>query len=515
MNYKNLAAQIIMPRLQIDKYQEFEDYKYYIKKLIDLGVSSFCLFGRVNLDIVKKTIEELNNYAEKELLYSADLEFGLKMRFNEGTGFPQAMAQGKTKDYKLTFLIAQLIAQEAKNLGIHWNFAPVCDINSNPENPIINIRSFGEKPDLVGLHSVAYIKGLQEIGMISCAKHFPGHGDTAIDSHLELPSLSFSRERLFDFEFQPFIKAINNGVDSIMVGHLSVPSLSNNHYPASLSKEVIQILRNDLNFDGLILPDALDMHAIADSYDSCLAAEMALQAGNDILLLPDDVEMAIDGIVNLIQKDSTLLKQVENSVDKINRKFDWAKNKKLPTNLVINEDYYLKNEKFSLQVALKAIELDVKDMIFPIDSQSQIAAFAFLQRDEDVQQASHFFNFMQQALEYNFDFAYINENIAENDLKGLREGIEDAELIIFAYFYKSIAYHGSIGISEKLYSITQRMALGKPIINVFFGNPYIAENLPAEVTIKTYSDSLSSLAAATMVLTGKTLVDENINPSLN
>lgn len=507
MDYKNLAAQIMMPRLQLNKYNEFEDYKFYIKKLIDAGVGSFCLFGRVNLDIVKKTISELNNYAEKELLYSADLEFGLKMRFNEGTAFPQAMAQGKTKDYKHTFIIAQLIAQEAKNLGIHWNFAPVCDINSNPSNPIINIRSFGEDADIVAVHSVAYTKGLQEIGILSCAKHFPGHGDTSIDSHLELPTLDFTLDHLKDIELKPFIKQIENGVDSIMVGHLSVPSLGTRKYPASLSKPVIDLLRNDLNFKGLIIPDALDMHAVADSFDSILASELAIQAGNDLLLLPEDTEMAIEGVANLLKKDSKLLKQVENSINLINEKFDWVKSKKLPNNLNFNEDYYLKNEKISLQVARKAIELQVNEALIPLDTESQIAAFAFLQRDEDIEPASHFFNFMQQALESNFDFAYINEDIEENDLIGLREGIEDAEIIIFAYFYKSVAYHGSIGVSEKLYSITQRMAMGKSIINIFFGNPYIANELPAEITLKAYSDTLSSMAATTMALTGKELVD--------
>lgn len=515
MDYKNIAASLMMPRLQIDKFKEYEDYRFYIKKLINLGVSSFCLFGRLNLSDVRNTISELNNHAERELLYSADLEYGLKMRFNEGTAFPHAMAQGKTKDYKLTFLISQLIAQEAKNLGIHWNFAPVSDINSNPDNPIINIRSFGEDAELVGLHSAAYIKGLHEVGMLSCAKHFPGHGETSVDSHLELPTIEFDIERLREIEFKPFIKSIENGVDSIMVGHLSVPALGTKQYPASLSKSVIDILRNELKFEGLVIPDALDMHAVADSFDSTLAAELALQAGNDLLLLPEDVEMAIEGVENLIKKDAQLLRQAENSIEKINRKFSWVKNKNLPNNINFNEDYYLKNEKFSLQVARKAIELDIKEVLIPLDTESQIAAFAFLQRDEDVMQASHFFNFMQQALEYNFDFAYINENIEEKDLIGLREGIEDAEVIIFAYFYKSIAYHGSIGITDKLYSITQRMAMGKPIINIFFGNPYISENLPAELTIKTFSDTLSSMAAATMVLSGKELIDEDKMPSMN
>lgn len=515
MDYKNIAASLMMPRLQIDKYKEYENYRFQIKKMIDLGVASFCLFGRVSLEDVKNTINELNNHAEKELFYSADLEFGLKMRFNEGTAFPHAMAQGNTKDYKLTFLIAQLIAQEAKNLGIHWNFAPVADINSNPDNPIINIRSFGEDSEIVGLHSAAYIKGLHEVGMLSCAKHFPGHGDTAVDSHLELPTIDFNLERLREIEFKPFIKSIENGVDSIMVGHLSVPAMGTKQYPASLSKPVVDILRNELNFDGLIIPDALDMHAVADSFDSTLAAELALQAGNDILLLPDDVEMAIEGVENLIKKETEYLKQAENSIEKINSKFEWAKNKKLPNNLNFDEDYYLKNEKFSLQVARKAIELDIKKLLIPLDNESQVAAFAFLQRDEDMVQASHFFNFMQQAIQSNFDFAYINENIEDKDLLGLREGIEEAEVIIFAYFYKSIAYHGSIGISDKLYSITQRMAMGKPIINIFFGNPYIAENLPAEMTIKTYSDTLSSMAAATMVLTGKELIDDDKMPSMN
>jgi beta-glucosidase-like glycosyl hydrolase len=512
MDYSKLAASIIMPRLQVDKYVGFDDYKFYIKRLIDQGINSFCLFGRVNLEDVRKTINELNNYAEKDLFYSADLEFGLKMRFNEGTGFPHAMSLGKTADYKLTFLVAQLIAQEAKNLGINWNFAPVCDINSNPKNPIINIRAFGEDAETVGIHAAAYIKGMNEIGVLSCAKHFPGHGDTDIDSHLDLPIINKSKVEIYNNEILPFIKAIENGVDSIMIGHLSIPSLNTMHYPASLSKSVNDILRKDLKFDGIILPDALDMNSVSNSFDSTMASELALQAGNDILLLPEEVEMAIEGVANLIKKDANLLKQVESSIDRINSKFEWAKNKKLPDNIEFNQDYYLKNEKFSLQVARKAIDLTVKEILTPLDNEKQLAGFAFLQKDEDIIQASTFFNFIQQALQSDFDFAYINENIEEKDLLGLKEGIVDADILIFAYFYKSHAYQGDIGFTEKLYSITQRLAMGKPIINIFFGNPYLSDNLPAELTIKTFSDSLSSLASATMVLTGKELInDDNIN----
>lgn len=512
MDYTKLAASIIMPRLAVDKYIGFEEYRFYIKRLLDLGVNSFCLFGRVNLEDVRKTINELNNYAERELFFSADLEFGLKMRFNEGTGFPHAMALGKTADFKLTFLVAQLIAQEAKNLGINWNFAPVCDINSNPNNPIINIRAFGENSEVVGIHSAAYIKGMHEIGVLSCAKHFPGHGDTDIDSHLDLPIISKSKEEIYNNELLPFVKAIENGVDSVMIGHLSIPSLDTKHYPASLSKSVIDILRNELNFNGIIIPDALDMNSVSNSYDSTMAAELALQAGNDILLLPEDVEMAIDGVANLIKKDAILLKQVEKSIDRINSKFDWANSKKLPESIGFNQDYYLKNEKFSLQVARKAVDLTIKEILTPLDNEKQLAGFAFLQKDEDVEQASTFFNFIQQALQSNFDFAYLNENIEEHDLQGLKEGIVDTDILIFAYFYKSHAYHGDIGFTDKLYSITQRLAMGKPIINIFFGNPYLSENLPAELTIKTFSDSLSSLASATMVLTGKELInDDNLN----
>lgn len=509
MEFNRLAAKIIMPRLQLDNYIGFDDYKTYIKRLIDLGVESFCLFGKVNLDDIKKVLAELNSYAEKELLYSADLEFGLKMRFNEGTGFPHAMALGKTADYRLTFLVAQLIAQETKNLGIHWNFAPVCDINSNNNNPIINIRSYGETPEIVSQHSSAYIKGLQEVGILSCAKHFPGHGDTEIDSHLDMPILDFDRERIFNFEMQPFIKAIENGVDSIMVGHLSIPSLKTANYPASLSVNTVGILRKELNFQGIILPDALEMKAVADSFDSTMAAELCLQAGNDIILIPEDVEMAIEGVENLIKKDVKLLKQVESSINRINEKFEWAKNKKLPDNLQFNQDYYLKNEKFSLQVARKSIELNVKENLLPLDNEKPIACFAFLQKEDDMFSASTFFNFMQQALQSNFDFAFINDELEENDILAFKEGIEEAETILFAYFYKSNAYQGNIGFTEKLYSITQRLAMGKPIINIFFGNPYLAENLPAELTIKTFSDSMGSLASATMVLAGKELLPQD------
>jgi beta-glucosidase-like glycosyl hydrolase len=216
------------------------------------------------------------------------------MRLTDGTSFPHHYALGKANNY--TEKIANAIAKEMKSIGIHWNLAPVCDINSNPKNPVINIRSFGEDKNIVSKNVVDYINGLHKENIISCAKHFPGHGDTETDSHTAFPVITKSLQELEQNEMIPFVEAIKSGVKSIMLGHLIVKSIS--ELPMSLSNEAVKYLRNKLNFNGLILTDALDMQAITDTYGDD-APLLAFKAGVDIILMPENPMLVIEQITNL------------------------------------------------------------------------------------------------------------------------------------------------------------------------------------------------------------------------
>lgn len=497
-----IAARCVMPRLNTDYYYEQEDYKKIIHKLLEYGVSGFCIFGG-EVNHVRNMIAELRAIAEQPLIFSADMEFGLPMRFNGGTGFPHAMALGRTADPTKSGIAAKFIAKEAKLLGIDWNFAPVCDINSNPKNPIINIRSFGEDDKTVSEHSVYYMRATQSEKVIACAKHFPGHGDTEIDSHLDLPTLEKSGED-FQTELKPFINNIKNGVKSIMIGHLWVKALDKEKIPATLSYKVItELLKNTLGFNGLVISDALEMKSISNTYRSAEATIKFFEAGGDIALMPENPFEAIEELSKELTRNSGLKEHLESSYRKLKKEMDFVGAFNPPNIDDTFQEHFQEHERIALELARDSIELKVKNNVIPILSGTQYAGFAFLQKEDDFAPASMFFNFMQQALENDCDFAYINEDIEKEDLEQLRLGIEDADLVLFAVFHRSRSYLGDIGTSEKISAIMKKIAMGKPIVTVYFGNPYLSNEIVSDTSILTYSNSLASLAAATMVLSGR------------
>src|SRR3954464_8120174 len=248
---------------------------------------------------------KLQRDSDLPLLVAADFERGLSMRLLATPFFPHAMAFGAAGKPEYAEAFGKVVARESRAIGVHWNFFPVADVNSNPENPIINTRSYGEDPKLVGDMLAAYIKGSREGGMLSTAKHFPGHGDTGTDSHLELARVGGSLDRLHAVELPPFQKAIDAGVDSIMVAHVTVPALEPDpDRPATISHKVItDLLIDQMHFGGMIVTDALDMKALTgvfkgSEHDAAgRAAVEAFKAGNDLMLMPSDVDGAYSGLL--------------------------------------------------------------------------------------------------------------------------------------------------------------------------------------------------------------------------
>ena len=326
-------------------------YKKEIHKLVEIGVGGFCIFNG-EPDQVELLIQELQSISDTPLLFAADFEYGLPMRLTEGTSFPHAMALGKTHKPDNSRLVGKAIAKESKSIGINWNLAPVCDINSNPKNPIINIRSFGEDAETVSEHSSAYIEGTQSEKVVACAKHFPGHGDTEIDSHLDLPALSNNLDDLYSLELKPFESAISSGVKSIMVGHLAVPAIDSSGLPASLSKVVIKFLREAMKFNQIIITDALDMNAITSRFNPNESALLALQAGNDIALMPLNPIDAINYVTEIAKTDSELTIHLKKSAEKIYNLKRWCG--LIPQFLLLNEKkpIFIENMKMALRFGI-------------------------------------------------------------------------------------------------------------------------------------------------------------------
>jgi len=255
------------------------------------------------------------------LLFAADFERGVSMRLHGTTEFPHAMAFGATGNLKYAEDFGRITAQESRAIGVHWNFFPDADVNSNPANPIINTRSFGEDPQQVGEMVAAYIKGAHEAGMLTTAKHFPGHGDTATDSHLGVAQVTGNLARLQSVELAPFRAAIAAGVDSVMVAHLSVPALeSNPERVATTSPAVVtDLLRKQLGFNGIVVTDALDMAGLTRLYAPNVgrAAVDAFKAGNDLLIIPADLDASYNAMLAAAKSGELSLQQIDASVLKI------------------------------------------------------------------------------------------------------------------------------------------------------------------------------------------------------
>ena len=261
------------------------------------------------------------------LLFAADFERGLAMRMTGATSFPAAMAFGAAGDTELARQFGRITAQEARAIGVQWNWFPVADVNSNPANPIINTRSFSEDPAQVGKLVAAYIAGARSEGMLTTAKHFPGHGDTDVDSHLTLARVTATAERLDQLELVPFRDAIAAGVDSVMTAHVTVPALEPDpNRPASVSSNVITgLLKQKLGFHGLVVTDALDMGALTRVFPGNLSqvsgeeAVAAIQAGNDMVIIPGDLDGAYNGLLNAVQQGMISQKVIDACVLKILR----------------------------------------------------------------------------------------------------------------------------------------------------------------------------------------------------
>lgn len=312
---ERIAQMIMVAAYSGTKKQNDSLIRHYIKNR-QIGGVIFMQGGPIRQ---ARLTNEWQRSAQVPLLIAMDAEWGLGMRLDSVKNFPKQMQLGATQNPAFAYQIGASIAQQCKLLGIHINFGPVVDVNNNPNNPVINLRSYGEHKEEVARFSEAYIKGLQDNGVMACAKHFPGHGDTDADSHKELPVITKSKESLEAVELYPFARVIASGVQSVMVGHLQVPALEpNEKLPATLSPAIVSdLLKKEMHFKGLVITDALNMQGVANYYQPGEVDLKAFQAGNDILLFSQDPEKAINKIEVAVKENAALATALSNSVHKI------------------------------------------------------------------------------------------------------------------------------------------------------------------------------------------------------
>ncbi len=287
------------------RYPAWELSNAHLKRLLNEGIGGVILFGG-STNEVKERCKTLLDWAQKPLLLCADIEEGVGQRFEGGTWFVPPMAisriyaENPLKGIELAELYGRYTAYQAKFCGINWILGPVCDINNNPKNPVINLRAWGEEEATVSTLICAFHRGVTKEKLLTCAKHFPGHGDTSIDSHLDLPIIKHNLSQLKSRELLPFIAAINEGVKCVMTGHLLLEAIDRN-LPATLSKKIInEILRKEMKYEDLIVTDALIMNSISKKFGNSEAVILAFEAGVDLILMPEDIDDAINSLCEAI-----------------------------------------------------------------------------------------------------------------------------------------------------------------------------------------------------------------------
>lgn len=442
------------------------------------------------------------------MLVAIDAEWGLAMRLDGTPSYPFQMTLGAIDNYDLIRQMGLQIAAQLRRMGIHMSFAPVADVNNNPANPVIGVRSFGESPELVARKALAYAQGLQQGGIITTGKHFPGHGNTQNDSHYTLPIINNSRETLEKTELYPFRYLISNGLHGIMTAHLHVPALDDTpKLPSSLSSKIVtQLLRNELGFNGLIVTDGLDMKGVTSVQPSGMIELMALEAGNDILLLPENLPLAISTIRQAINSGRLPESTLEDRCKRVlGYKYLAGLNAWRPsfsegliTDLNKSEYHKLINELFAGSITL----LRNQDAILPLQvGKNRIASIALGQSS-----ASPVDNHLRNS-GLKITSLHLAKNSSPQNRSSLLERLSGFDLLIMNIHNTNILANRQFGISQEIISFVRQAAERIPVVLIVFASPYaldlfeINENYRAIVL--GYQDREEAQKAVADVLSGR------------
>lgn len=529
MTLEEKIGQMIMPALKANSTFDFKTIKENIIRY-HVGGYHFVLDEKAlhQQRSVKKLIHWMQNQAVLPLLIASDFEGGLGFYFNDGTRVPRAMALGATGDTNLAYKTAQIVASESRNLGVHIDFYPDVDINSNRENPIINIRSFGSEPNLVSSMAKEYIRGLQENNIIAVAKHFPGHGNTSIDSHIGLPSLNSSMEELQNMELRPFQASIDDGVKGIMSAHVLLPALEKQNFPATMSKNILtKLLKEKMGFKGLLFTDAMMMGSIVKNYPNASSCVMAVNAGADIILYPVNVAESFGAILHAVKNGQIPEDRINESVRKILfHKFQIGLFESLPSskNLAISLTQKKAHEELAASIIQRAITL-VKDdkslMPLNFNSESKIVIVNLLDRDAGWREGIPGESFKKKFLEQKIKLKdyLVTEKTSDVQIKQIIADAKQADVLIVAGYVQVSAFKGSIDFSVPQNHLLQKLAEANPKnIFVMFGNPYLISRLPKFSTcILAYECYPGAETAAAKAILGEELfsgklpiyIDEN------
>ncbi len=517
---------------------ESPEYLQLLDAMKTYNVGSFAMTVHVDGPFLLRSepyeAAELLNRLQKEsklpLIFAADFERGVSIRLMGATNFPHAMAFGADGNAKDAQDFGRITAEESRAIGVHWNFFPDADVNSNPANPIINTRSFGEDPKQVGDLISAYIKGAHEGGMLTTVKHFPGHGDTATDSHLGVASVSVDRAHLESIELPPFRQAISAGVDSVMVGHMTVPALDPdpNHVATISSNVVTDLLEKQLGFSGIIVTDALDMAGLTHLFanDIGRAAVEAFKAGNDLLIIPADLPASFRSMVKAVLSGEISAERLDRSVLKILKtKAALGLNDVRAVDLETLSNSVGKPENMAIgqHVADSAITL-VRDngKVLPLKfkgtpkaglpymtkEETHNQTLAVLFSDDVRSESGRAFGREFRARIPDARVIYVDPRIAAGMTDEVLRAVDEAQVVIAAiYVIPSAGKMGnSVAMADATGTLLQQLlehAAPKTAV-VAMGNPYLASDFPkVENYMCTFSNATVSEVAAVKALFGE------------
>ncbi len=468
------------------------------------------------------TLNRLQTASKLPLLNSADFETGVGFRIQGATTFPRAMAFGATGDEKLAFEAGRVTGEEARALGVHVNFAPVVDVNNNPRNPVINTRSFGEDPALVGRLASAYIRGLQSAGVAATLKHFPGHGDTDVDSHVGLPVIKQPRARLDTIELPPFRAGIAAGADAVMTGHIEMPELDPTpSTPTTLSEPIVSgLLRKELGFNGLIYTDSMGMQGVTAMLTAGAAAVRAFKAGNDIVLHSPDDGAAFAALREAVGTGEISMTRVDASVERILRAKARAglhQSKIVSLDAIPTMVGTRANQAIADAVSQRSITLikDERDHVpLRVSRDAQVLYLSILDYPSGWRIAAPSRTFIPELRKRwpNVTAIELSDRSTASEIELVRAMAPRFDATIACVFVRAASASGRMDLPLSLQALLQQIArqttsTKKPFVTVLFGNPYTAlflRDLPAMVLTYDFYDRAE--ASAVRALAGEAAI---------
>ena len=535
MSTREKVAQLIVS--QTDSYIFADGHALHTDTLVGIEGIGGLLVLQDSLPRYMKRMNELQAMSKIPLAISIDGEWGPSMRFGEFPFFPQQMQLGALTDDSLIYEMGLAVAEQCQMINIHINYAPVVDINTNPKNPVIHARSFGENRDKVTRFANAYMRGMQDGGIIACSKHFPGHGDTEVDSHKALPILPFSKERLDSLELYPFRDQINSGVKMVMMGHLHIPALDS--AVSSISYPIVTgLLKEELGFDGLVVTDALTMKGVSENMEAPEIALAAYKAGVDILLKPGDIIGCIDRLEEAMLSGECDMAELDNRVRKTLRmKAEFGMLSRGYNPIVQVEgitERVQKPEHIALtqQLSEKTMTLvSNQASLIPLNTNQKIAYVAYnakkipLRREygEGIEGLSgynpaagmvdsttlmyqHILRAVKDNQQGDVHYFALDKKSTKKDIQEVYNHLSDYDIVILACHDPRGRSRKDLLAEEHVAMLTKLVKDHHPVL-VHFGSPYGLSNLPwlqdAGAVLVGYQDSENNQRAAGKVLTGE------------